>query len=72
MRVAALSNKKDRLLHCSSAVFKVIFDIIPFMLASSNCVCIQRRGYRIEYRILRVEIWNNSDFMGLRILAEMD
>ena len=65
MRVAALSNKKDRLLHCSSAVFKVIFDIIPFMLASSNCVCIQRRGYQIEFRLLRAEIRNTSDFIGL-------
>ena len=72
--------KKDRLVelhyicasrfYCNLAVFKVIFDAIPFMSVSSNYVYIQRRGYRIECSLLWVKIRNTSVFMGLWILSE--
>ena len=53
--------------YCNSAVFKVIFDTILYVSDSSNYVDIQRRGNRIQCRLLRVyflatwevpEIWN--------------
>ena len=58
--------------YCNSAVFKVIFDAISFIPASSDYVCTQKRGYGIECRLLLVEIRNTSFFMELRILVEMD
>ena len=59
--------------YCNSEVFQVIFDTILFLSVSSTYIYIQRREYRIECYscLLRVEIRNTSDFMGLWILAEM-
>ena len=34
------------------------------VIINHGCVCIQRTGYRIECRLVRVKIRNTSDFMG--------